>query len=136
MTRLVILIVLAFVAVGVAAMLQRRRPEPPSAPSYKAPAQLDRDDFAGPSSLPLVVVFASTTCDSCPVVWEEVERSKTEGLVIERINVQDDPKRHERYKIDGVPTTLVVGADGAVTASFFGPLREGALAEAVNAITG
>lgn len=135
MIRFVILIVLALVAIGVALLLQRRRPEPPSAPSYKAPAQVDRDDFAGPNDLPLVVVFASTTCNSCPVVWEEVGRTRTDGVATERIDVQDDPKRHERYKIDGVPTTLVVGVDGVVAASFFGPLREGALAEAIEAIT-
>lgn len=136
MTRLIILVVLAVAAVGVALLLQRRRPEPPSAPSYRAPSQLDRDEFTGPNDVPLVVVFASTTCNSCPVVWEEVERSKTDAFVIERVNVQDDPKRHERYKIDGVPTTLVVGADGVVSAAFFGPLKDGALAEAIEAVIG
>ena len=134
MTRLIILVVLAVVAVGVAVLLQRRRPEPPSAPSYRAPAQLDRADFAGPIELPFVVVFASTTCNSCPVVWDEVELSKTDAFVIERVNVEDDPKRHERYKIDGVPTTLVVGADVVVTASFFGPLSDGALREAIEVV--
>ncbi len=135
MTRLIILVVLAVVAVGVAFVLQRRRPEPPSAPSYRAPVQLDRDDFAGPTELPLVVVFGSTTCSSCPEVWDEVERSKTDAFVIEQVNVQDDPKRHDRYKIDGVPTTLVVGADGVVVSSFFGPLRDGALQEAIEVVT-
>lgn len=136
MIRLIVLIVLAVAAVGVAFLLQRRRPEPPSAPSYRAPTQLDRAEFAGPSELPFVVVFASTSCNSCPVVWEIVEASKTDDLVIERVNVEDDPKRHERYKIDGVPTTLVVGADGAVKASFFGPLADGALDEAIQTVTG
>lgn len=135
MTRLIVLIVLALAAIGIALLLQRRRPEPPSAPSYRAPSQLDRSDFAGSSDLPLVVVFASTTCNSCPVVWEEVERAKTEALIIERIDVQDDAKRHQRYKIDGVPTTLVADADGVVTASFFGPLSDGALSAAIEAVT-
>jgi len=135
-TRLIILVVLALIAIGVAFLLQRRRPEPPSAPSYRAPSQLDRSEFAGPTDLPLIVVFASTTCNSCPVVWEEVERSKTDAFAIERVNVQDDPRRHDRYKIDGVPTTLVVGADGVVNAAFFGPLGEGVLAGAIDAITG
>lgn len=135
MSRFVILIVLALVAVGIAMLLQRRRPEPPSAPSYRAPAQLDRNDFAGPLSLPIVVVFASSTCNSCPAVWEEVERMKTDSFVIERVTVQDDPKRHERYKIDGVPTTLVADADGVVTANFFGPLAEGALSTAIASVT-
>ena len=115
-------------------VLQRRRPEPPSAPSYRAPTQLDRADFAGPSTLPLVVVFSSSTCNTCPVVWEAVEPLASDRLAVERIDVQDDPKRHERYKIDGVPTTLVVQPDGVVKASFFGPLGEGKLDEAVAAL--
>lgn len=135
MTRLIILVVLALAAVGVALLLQRRRPEPPSAPSYRAPSQLDRSDFAGSSELPLVVVFASTTCHSCPVVWEEVAQAGTAALVVERIDVQDDPRRHQRYKIDGVPTTLVVDPEGVVTASFFGPLPDGALRSAIEAVT-
>lgn len=131
MTRLIVLVLLVLAAVVLAWLLQRRRPEPPSAPSYRAPAQLDRSEFAGPHGLPLVVVFSSATCNSCPVVWAEVEPHGSELLAVERIDVQDDPRRHERYKIDGVPTTLVATADGVVTASFFGPLREGALAEAI-----
>lgn len=139
MTRVVILAVLVIAAVVIAYFLQRRRPEPPSAPSYRAPAQLDRNDFVGPASLPFVVVFGSTTCNTCPVVWEEVEAIHTAagpepGYLIERIDVQTDPRRHERYKIDGVPTTLVADADGVVTASFFGPLRDGALAAAIAGI--
>lgn len=134
MTRLIILIVLVLIAGAVAWTLQRRRPEPPSAPSYRAPSQVDRADFAGPHDRPLVVVFASTTCNSCGSVWVEVQQ--LDGPVVERIDVQDDPKRHERYKIDGVPTTLVVSADGVVTASFFGPLPVGALEAAVNDLSG
>lgn len=136
MIRLVVLVVLVVAAVGLAFLLQRRRPEPPSAPSYRAPVQLDRSDFVGPADLPLVVVFASTTCHSCPGVWEVVEQLATDGVVIERVDVQDDPKRHERYKIDGVPTTLVTSPDGSVKASFFGPLAPEALRDAIESVAG
>lgn len=135
MSRLVILVVLAFVAVIIAAWLQRRRPEPPSAPSYRAPSQLDREEFAGPTGSSLVVVFASATCNSCPIVWGEVISVEREGLAVERIDVQDDPRRHERYRIDGVPTTLVTDGEGVVRASFFGPLPAGALAEAIDSLS-
>ena len=135
MTRLIILIVLALAAVGVAFVLQRRRPEPPSAPSYRAPTQVDRTEFVGGVGTPLVAVFASATCNSCPVVWDEVAGHGRAGLAVERIDVQDDPKRHQRYRIDGVPTTLVVDGDGVVSASFFGPLTEGDLQAALDALT-
>ncbi len=135
MTRLVILAVLIVVALGVAWLLQRRRPEPPSAPSYRAPSQLDRSEFAGEVGASLVVVFSSATCNSCPAVWDAVVRSQRAGVVTERIDVQDDPKRHERYRIDGVPTTLVVDGDGVVRTSFFGPLADGVLEDALDALS-
>jgi thioredoxin-related protein len=132
--RLVVLIVLTLVAVGVALILQRRRPDPPTTPSYHAPSQLDRDDFvAGPGQL-LVVLFASATCDTCPRAWEAVQRVAgvlTEGFVTQRINVQDNPALHQRYKIDGVPTTIVADAEGIVVQAFFGPITPQQLTEAL-----
>lgn len=132
MTRLLLLVVLVLIAIVIAALLQRRRPEPPSAPSYRAPSQIDRSEFAGTIGTPLVVVFGSATCNTCPVVWDEVRGHERTGLDVERIDVQDDPTRHRRYRIDGVPTTLVVDGDGVVRASFFGPLAEGALQTAID----
>lgn len=124
--RLIALVVLTALAVGVALLLQRRRPDPPSAPSYRAPAQLDRDDFASPSAATLVALFASTTCNTCPTAWEAVLGAAAErdddGLAVQRIDVQDDPTLHERYRIDGVPTTLIVDAEGVVVQAFFGPV--------------
>ncbi len=121
-TRLLVLVALTLVAVGIAYLLRRRRPDPPSAPSYRAPAQLDRSDFVGPGTPILLVVFASKTCDSCSGVWELVETVERPDTVVERIFVEDDPDRHRRYRIDGVPTTLVVDPHGVVQQSFFGPL--------------
>lgn len=120
MIRLVVLVVLTLVAVGVAYLLQRRRPEPPSAPSYRAPTQVDRDDFHAPPTDTLIAVFASKTCDTCPIAWEIAEALQRPGVTAERIDVQVDPDRHKRYKIDGVPTTLLVDPDGVVRKSFFG----------------
>lgn len=122
MIRLVLLIVLTAMAVGVALLLQRRRPEPPSAPSYRAPTQLDRDDFAEPDRPILVAVFASSTCDSCAGVWDLVSALDRPDTVVERILVEDDAERHSRYRIDGVPTTLVVDPHGVVQHPFFGPI--------------
>ncbi len=137
MTRLILLVVLAAVAVGAAWLLQRRRPEPPSAPSYRAPTQVDRADFHASPQAVLVVVFGSATCNSCPGVWETVQtvvasaQGDGPGVETERFDVQDNAAVHNRYKIDGVPTTLVVQPDGVVTASFFGPFQSGALTDAL-----
>jgi hypothetical protein len=120
--RLVLLVVLTLMAVGVAVVLQRRRPEAPSAPSYRAPTQLDRADFSEPETPILVVVFSSRTCDSCAGVWELVGSLDRPDTVVERIDVEADAERHKRYRIDGVPTTLVVDPRGVVQHSFFGPI--------------
>lgn len=134
--RLIALVVLTAAAVGVALVLQRRRPDPPSAPSYRAPAQLDRADFTATAGRWLVVLFGSTTCDTCPLAWASVEamtRSAVGGgrLDIQRIDVQSDPSLHQRYRIDGVPTTVVADDEGVVVEAFFGPVDPDRFAEAL-----
>ncbi len=135
--RLLALVVLTAIAVAIAVLLQRRRPDPPSAPSYRAPAQLDRADFAEPSVPTLIALFASTTCNTCPTAWEAVTAAAAEtdrgGVVVQRIDVQGDPRLHERYRIDGVPTTLVADAEGVVTQAFFGPITADEVAAALPA---
>jgi protein-disulfide isomerase len=121
-SRLVVLVILTVVAVGAATVLQRRRrPDRPTAPSYEAPTQLDRDDFTRPDAPWLVVVFASETCDSCERVWQAVEPVQAEPVAVQRVVVQRDPGLHKRYRIDGVPTTVVADAEGVVQRSWLGP---------------
>ncbi len=131
MDRLIILIALIALAVVAALILQRRRPDPPSAPSYRAPRQLDRDDFTGPAAPSLIVVFASETCDTCPAVWELVSALASETVAVQQVTVQADPGLHERYRIDGVPTTVVAAADGVVINAFFGAVAADDLIDAV-----
>ena len=127
--RLAVLIGLTLIAVAAAIVLQRRRPDPPSAPSYKAPVQLDRSDFAGPVERLLVVLFASTTCETCPTAWDSIQAAIVGPLasqvVVQRVDVQDDPQGlHARYKIDGVPSTIIAASDGVVAQAFFGPVTK------------
>ncbi|MEL6983082.1 MAG: thioredoxin family protein [Actinomycetota bacterium] len=134
MTRLIVLLVLVAVAVIIALVLQRRRPDPPSAPSYRAPAQLDRNDFARPETPGLIVVFASTTCNTCPEVWRLVEPLGSDDLAVQRVDVQDGDDLHSRYRIDGVPTTVLADGRGVVVATFFGPVSDEEFADAVHAL--
>lgn len=136
MIRLVILVALVVAAVGLALLLQRRRPDPPSAPSYRAPVQLDRDDFDRPGVRSLIVVFASITCNTCPEVWALVEPLAADDLVVQRVDVERNADLHKRYRIDGVPTTVLADASGVVTATFFGPVLDEELDEAVAALRG
>jgi len=135
MSRLVVLVLLVAIAGVIAVILQRRRPDPPAAPSYRAPAQLDRDDFDRPEARSLVVVFASTTCNTCPEVWRLVEPLADDGLAIQRVDVEDDQAElHSRYRIDGVPTTVLADGQGVVVTTFFGPVVEDELLAAVEAL--
>lgn len=135
-TRLIVLVVLAVAAVGIAWLLQKRRPDPPSAPSYRAPAQLDRADFDGPDRPYLAVVFASTTCNTCPEVWDLVGSLDLPQLAVQRVDVQDGADLHKRYRIDGVPTTIFADADGVVTTAYFGPFGSDELRDALIAVGG
>lgn len=128
--------VLALAAVAVAQLLQRRRPDPPSAPSYRAPRQLDRDDFITPDRRVLVVVFGSETCETCPQVWSDVEPLGDDHLAVQYVTVQRDHTLHQRYRIDGVPTTVVADEQGVVVQTFFGPVPVNDLAAAIEAAAG
>lgn len=125
--RLIILVGLTVIAVIAAALLQRRRPEPPSSPSYRTIAEIDRSEFAHRDVPVLVVMFGSQTCHTCPRVWEIIESIERPGVAIERIDVQTDPTRHRRYRIDGVPTTVIAAADGTVRRTLFGPVDRSTL---------
>ena len=57
MIRLVIAVVLVGVAIAVALIIERRRPAPPTQPTWAVPSQLDRDDFDRPDAPWLIVVF-------------------------------------------------------------------------------
>lgn len=134
MERLVVLIVLTVVAVVAAIILQRRRPEPPSAPSYRAPTQVDRSDFDFAAKPWLIAVFTSATCDGCKSALETastVANKKPEMVAWVDLEVSSDPRLHQRYRIDGVPTTLVVDQSGVVAKAFFGSASEEALLSAL-----
>jgi len=129
--RLIVLVILSLVAVAIALLMQRRRPDPPSAPSYRSPSQLDRNDFDRPDAPALVVVFASEACDTCPGVWSAVDQLPPERIATQQVTVQADPGLHQRYRIDGVPTTVIANHEGVVVDAFFGPVQLDDIVEAL-----
>lgn len=122
MERLVIVVVVAVLAVAVAAVVQRRRPEGSPAPTgHHVPVQLHRPDFDRPSADWLVVVFTSASCDSCAGVWAKVQVLDSDSVATQEVEVTARRELHDRYAIDGVPTTVVADREGVVRASFLGP---------------
>jgi len=121
MERLVVVAVVALVAVGIAYLVQRRQPDAPVRTGYNVPGQLHRPDFTRPDAEWLVAVFTSATCSTCAGVWDKVQVLESEAVATQELEVSAARELHDRYGIDGVPTTVVADRDGVVRASFLGP---------------
>ena len=119
-TRLLLAAVLIAAAVGVAWLLQRRRPAPPVRDVYPVPRQLDRADFPRADAPWLVALFSSTTCDSCAGIARKLAVLDSPAVVACDIEFHAQPDLHRRYEISGIPTTLLADAEGVVRAAFVG----------------
>lgn len=122
MERLIVVAVVAAVAVIVAVVIQRR--QPPAAPArtgYNVPGQLHRPDFDRPGADWLVTVFTSATCSTCAGVWDKVRVLESGAVAVQEVEVGTHRELHDRYRIDGVPTTVIADREGIVRASFLGP---------------
>jgi len=113
-------LVLVALALGVAALLQRRRPEPPTQARWAVPAQVDRSDFEGGDVPWLVAVFTSATCASCDRMMEKAAVLASGVVHVQEVPYQSRRELHERYSIDVVPLVVVADETGVVRASFVG----------------
>ena len=113
--------VLVALAVVVAVVLDRRRPDAPTQARWAVPTQLDRGDFVRPEAPWLVAVFTSATCDSCAGVVAKAVPLDGGEVVVQEVEIGADPALHRRYGIDAVPCLVVADAEGVVRASFVGP---------------
>lgn len=125
MERIGLMLALAAIAVVVALVIQRRKPAgdvATAAPrAFSAPTQLVRSDFAEPAAPWLVVLFSSTTCESCKGTWGRIEPLRTHDVAVQRVDVEEQQDLHDRYGVEAVPTIVVVDANGVVMRSFLGP---------------
>jgi hypothetical protein len=122
MERLLIALVITALAVVVAVVVARRRPDAPANPTYAVPAQLDRRDFERPESPWLVVVFTSESCQTCAGVLDKARPLTSDAVAVQEAEVTRDARLHERYQIDAVPTLVIADHEGVVRASFLGPV--------------
>ena len=114
-------VVLVVVALVVARLLERRRPDVPTQPQWSVPSQLDRSDFARPDAPWLVALFTSATCTSCAKARRDAAVLASEEVAVQEVELATDADLHRRYAIDAVPTIVVADRDGVVRASFLGP---------------
>jgi len=120
--RLVLAAVLLVAALGVAWVLQRRRPAPPPRDVYPVPRQLDRADFPRPDAPWLVALFSSTTCDGCAGLADKVAVLECGDVAVCDVDFQAERELHRRYDISGIPMTLVADGSGVVRAAFVGSI--------------
>ncbi len=117
-----IIVVVATVAAVVAAVISRRQtPAAPADTGYHVPPQLHRPDFDRPDADWLVVVFTSATCNTCAGMWDKARHLESDAVAVQDVEVGARKDLHDRYGIDGVPTTVVADAEGVVRSSFLGP---------------
>jgi protein-disulfide isomerase len=119
--RFVLVGAVVVLAVIVAVVLDRRKPEAPTQARWAVPAQLDRADFGRPSAPWLVAVFTSATCDSCAKAMDQARVLASDEVAVEEVEVGARPEVHRRYHVDAVPTIVVADDEGVVRASFVGP---------------
>ena len=116
-----IAVVLVVLAVVVAVVLERRRPDAPTQARWAVPSQLDRDDFTRHETPWLVAVFTSATCDSCAELVAKAGPLESSEVAVEEVDYAVRPDLHRRYGIDAVPCIVMADAEGVVRASHVGP---------------
>lgn len=125
MERVLLILVIGAVAAAVAALYQRWQADPQPTETGHVPTHLTRADFVGADSPWLVAVFSSATCLACASVWSAVKAFESATVAVQDIEVTVDKALHSKYRIDSVPTTVVVDSNGIVRHSFLGPLSPG-----------
>jgi hypothetical protein len=111
------------VAIGVSVVLRRRAADAPTQGGFQMPTQLDRGDFVSPEAPWLVAIFTSSTCDACADVATKAMVLASNDVAVQRIDYIDDPGLHKRYKVDAVPTLVIVDQQGVVKNGFIGPMK-------------
>lgn len=120
----VVLVAIAMaVAIGISLILRRRATDAPTQGGFQMPTQLDRGDFDSPDAPWLVAIFTSSTCDACADVASKAMVLASQEVAVQRIDYIDNPDLHKRYKVDAVPTLVIVDNRGVVRNGFLGPMK-------------
>jgi hypothetical protein len=128
MSQIVIAGAVLIVALSIGGILRRRRTiDAPTQPTFSAPAQIDRADFAsadlaGVEAPWLVAVFSSASCTSCADVVRKANVLACSEVAVIDVEHSSFPALHRKYHVDAVPIAVVADRAGVVRASFVGPM--------------
>jgi hypothetical protein len=121
--QVLVAVVVLVVALGVGAVLRRRRVvDPPTQPVFSAPAQIDRADFVDAGAPWLVAVFSSASCDACEDVVRKANVLACSEVAVVDVEYSASAALHRKYHVDAVPIAVVADRAGVVKASFIGPM--------------
>lgn len=133
------LIALAVLAVAlVLARILRERRSPAVAPSrdWHLPSHIDPADVGITDGRWAVVMFSSTTCETCRSVREAAAPLESDTVALVEVPYQTEKQLHDRYGIEAVPATVVMAPDGDVRAAWIGVIEPGVFWSTVSELTG
>lgn len=136
MERLLIAAVLVIVAVVIAVVLERRRTDVPFTVLRGSVPTRVRPQDVGLEAGPAIVVFTEASCNSCQAAIRLVRGPAGADLPVVDVEYGESKQLHDRFGIDTVPTTVVVGDDGVVSAGWTGKVDPGDLAVALADVLG
>lgn len=102
------------------ALRQKLGTDAPTRPAWVVPSHVDRRDLARPEAPWMVALFSSTTCLACRATWDKVQPLESDDVAVQDIDTIADRALHERYGVDAVPLTVILGPDGTVAKHFLG----------------
>jgi len=120
------------IAAMVSMILGRHRIAGPTPNAHHIPDQLSLGDFPEADGNWLVVVFSSAKCETCSGVVDTITKLARPEVSTREITVERHADLHSRYRIDGVPTTVIADPTGLVHRSFLGPVNQQALSRALD----
>jgi len=129
--RIVLAVAVLAVALLVARRIDRRRPDAPARDAYPIPRQLDRHDFPRPDAPWLVVLFSSSTCESCEPMRTKVAALESDSVATVDVEASEQKELQARYGVEGVPMVVIADHEGVVHRGFVGPMSAAELWAAV-----
>jgi thiol-disulfide isomerase/thioredoxin len=133
LTRLAILAGLALAVWALSWALRRY------AANATTPEQFDAADGAGrpAATSPMLVTFSGPYCLECEEVLPRLQAaSAAHAVPLKVIDIKESPHLAAKYDVRLTPTTFVVGPGGKVEAGWLGTPPQGAVEQALAAVSG